>query len=86
MARLHMEQQPGTMNKWVYLLLLLLGGLFGLHKFYESANGMGVLYIFTLGLFGLGLISDLIYIIVMIIITKGPYIPRKDFNKYHGGF
>ena len=41
-------------NKWVALLLCLFLGYFGAHKFYEGKIGMGVLYIFTFGLFFIG--------------------------------
>ena len=47
-------------NKWVALLLWFFLGVFGGHKFYEGKIGMGILYIFTLGLFGIGLFIDLI--------------------------
>ncbi len=45
-------------NKWVALLLCIFTG-FG-HKFYEGKIGMGILYIFTVGLFGIGWIVDII--------------------------
>ncbi len=45
-------------NKWTALLLLLFFGAVGGHKFYEGKVGMGVLYIFTLGLLGVGVIVD----------------------------
>ncbi|MBQ1259000.1 MAG: TM2 domain-containing protein [Clostridia bacterium] len=35
----------------------------GGHKFYEGKIGMGILYIFTFGLFGIGLLVDLIVIL-----------------------
>lgn len=47
-------------NKWVALVLCLFLGFFGAHKFYEGKIGMGVLYIFTGGLFGIGIIVDFI--------------------------
>lgn len=50
-------------NKWVVLLLCLFLGFLGAHKFYEGKVGMGILYLFTLGLFGIGLIVDLIVIL-----------------------
>lgn len=50
-------------NKWVALVLCLLLGFFGGHKFYEGKAGMGILYIFTGGLFGIGVIIDLIAIL-----------------------
>lgn len=50
-------------NKWIALLLWLLLGAMGGHKFYEGKIGMGILYIFTFGLFGIGLLVDLIVIL-----------------------
>ena len=56
-------------SKWVAFLLCLLLGIFGAHKFYEGKIGMGILYIFTFGLLGIGVLVDLI-----IILTKpDPY-------------
>ena len=47
-------------SKWVaFFLCLLLGGI-GAHKFYEGKIGMGILYLFTVGLFGIGWVVDLI--------------------------
>ena len=40
-----------------YLLWFFLGGL-GAHKFYLNKTGMGILYIFTFGLFGIGWLID----------------------------
>lgn len=50
-------------DKWVALLLCIFLGFLGGHKFYEGKGGMGVLYIFTCGLFGIGIIVDLISIL-----------------------
>lgn len=50
-------------NKWVALLLCLFLGYFGAHKFYEGKIGMGILYLFTGGLFGIGVIIDIIAIL-----------------------
>jgi len=44
-----------------YLLWFFLGAV-GAHKFYLGQAGMGLLYLFTVGLCGLGLIVDLITI------------------------
>lgn len=50
-------------DKWVALLLCIFLGFLGGHKFYEGKGGMGVLYIFTCGLFGIGIFVDLISIL-----------------------
>lgn len=47
-------------NKWVALLLCILIGYLGAHKFYEGKAGMGILYLFTCGLFCIGWIIDII--------------------------
>lgn len=46
-------------TKLVAYLLWFFLGVFGAHKFYLGKIGMGILYIFTLGLFGIGIIIDL---------------------------
>ena len=48
-------------NKWVafFLCLFTLCG----HKFYEGKFGMGILYLCTMGLFGIGWIIDLFAIL-----------------------
>lgn len=54
-------------NKWISLLLCIFT-VVG-HKFYEGKIGMGFLYLFTAGLFGIGWLVDII-----ILITKpNPY-------------
>jgi TM2 domain-containing membrane protein YozV len=50
-------------SRLVDLLLCLFLGEIGVHKFYEGKIGLGVLYIFTFGLFGIGALIDLIMII-----------------------
>lgn len=50
-------------NKWVALLLAIFLGYFGAHKFYEGKIGMGLIYLFTCGLFGVGVIVDIIIIL-----------------------
>lgn len=45
-------------NKWVAFFLCLFLGIIGAHKFYEGRVGMGVLYLFTGGLFGIGWFVD----------------------------
>lgn len=40
-------------------ILLIFFGLIGVHKFYLGKAGMGILYIFTVGLFGIGVLIDI---------------------------
>ena len=47
-------------NKWVALLLCFFLGICGAHKFYEGKIGMGIVYLFTGGLFFIGVIIDFI--------------------------
>lgn len=56
-------------NKWVAFCLCLFLGYFGAHKFYEGKIGMGILYLFTGGLFGIGVIVDLI----VLLLKPNPY-------------
>ena len=46
------------MSKVTYFLITLFGGLFGVHKFAKKQIGMGILYLFTAGLFGIGWMID----------------------------
>lgn len=56
-------------DKIVALILCILFGWLGAHKFYEGKTGMGILYIFTMGLFGIGWIVD----IIIILLKPNPY-------------
>lgn len=47
-------------NKWVAFSLCLFGGYLGLHKFYEGKILLGLVYMFTGGLFGIGWFVDTI--------------------------
>lgn len=50
-------------DKWVaFLLCLFLGGI-GAHKFYEGRIGVGIIYLITGGLFGIGWLIDLFVIL-----------------------
>lgn len=47
-------------NKWVAFILCILFGAFGVHKFYEGKIALGILYLCTGGLCGIGWIIDAI--------------------------
>lgn len=51
-------------SRLVTLLLCIFLGSFGVHKFYVGKVGMGILYLFTAGLFGIGWFVDFILILV----------------------
>lgn len=54
----HTPAPPRKRLLWGYLSLLFLGA-FGVHQFYLGKTGRGLLYLFTLGLLGLGVLVDL---------------------------
>ncbi len=56
-------RMPKAVNKWIALLLCIFLGYFGAHKFYEGRIGLGIVYIFTCGLFGLGWAIDTIVLL-----------------------
>ena len=58
-------------NKWVSFFLCLFLGYLGVHKFYEGKVLLGIVYILTAGLFGIGLIYDLI----VLLFKPNPYYP-----------
>jgi len=43
-----------------YVVATILGGWLGIHKFMQNNIGMGIIYFFTFGLFGIGWIIDII--------------------------
>lgn len=47
-------------NKWISLLLCIFLGWLGAHKFYERKPVIGLIYLFTLGLWGIGWVVDII--------------------------
>ena len=59
-------------NKWVAFCLCLFLGYIGAHKFYEGKAGMGILYLFTCGLFGIGWFIDCI----VLLCKPNPYYVR----------
>lgn len=62
---------PKPCSKWVALLLCVFLGVFGAHKFYERKYLLGVLYIFTLGLLGVGVLIDFF----RLLFRPNPYYP-----------
>ena len=64
---------------WIEFAVCFLLGWLGVHKFCEHKPGMGILYLFTGGLFGIGwLVDSIIYLIAAI---KGTPVPKKGQPK-----
>ncbi len=53
--RRYQEGEKSYTVAWVLLTFL---GVFGIHRFYQGKWMTGIIYLFTLGLFGIGLIYD----------------------------
>lgn len=58
------KQTNGGKSQIVALLLCIFLGLIGIHRFYLGYTGMGVLYLLTAGLFGIGWIIDIFLLII----------------------
>lgn len=58
-------------SKWISFWLCLFFGMFGAHKFYEGRALLGIVYLCTLGLAGVGVIIDLI----ILLFKPNPYYP-----------
>jgi len=56
-------------NKWVVLILCILFGWFGIHRFYEGKIITGIIWLFTFGLFGIGWFIDFL----IIVFKQNPY-------------
>ncbi|MGN0778152.1 MAG: TM2 domain-containing protein [Aristaeellaceae bacterium] len=48
----------------ISLILCLLLGIFGVHKFYERRYGMGIIYLLTMGFFGMGILVDMLVLLL----------------------
>ena len=58
-------------SKWVAFFLCLFFGVLGIHNFYEGRVLLGIVYLLTLGLCGIGVIIDLI----ILLFKPNPYYP-----------
>ena len=68
--------QRKEINAITYLVLAILLGWLGVHRFYRGSAGMGVLYLLTGGLCGVGWIVDII--VAIIYLTKAG--PRHEIH------
>jgi restriction system protein len=58
-------------SKWVSFFLCLFFGCLGIHKFYEGRVLLGIVYLLTGGLCGIGVLFDL----VILFFKPNPYFP-----------
>lgn len=58
------QNTVSSKSKIVALLLCFFVGILGIHHFYVGKIGMGILYLFTGGLFGIGVIVDFFRILL----------------------
>lgn len=62
-TNVYTSEYSSPKSRLVTLLLALIIGVFGIHRFYVGKVGTGILYLFTGGLFGIGYIVDIILIV-----------------------
>ncbi|MDD3123127.1 MAG: NINE protein [Candidatus Izemoplasmatales bacterium] len=58
--QLNVVGKRGPFDKTTAIILCILLGWLGGHKFYEGKTGAGILYLFTCGLFFIGVVIDLL--------------------------
>lgn len=61
------ERKTVEVNAVTYLLLTIFLGVLGVHRFYRKQYGIGLLYLFTAGLGGIGWIVDICIAISLIV-------------------
>lgn len=57
-------ERKSTRSRLVALVLCVILGVFGAHRFYVGKIGTGLLYLFTWGLFGIGWLADVIILLL----------------------
>lgn len=59
-----------NINPFAYTIIVLLFGIFGVHRFIDGYFGTGLLYFCTCGLFGIGWFIDIIKAILLLVHSK----------------
>ncbi len=57
------QNENSSKNWWVTLILCIVLGVFGMHRFYINKGGTGIVYALSFGLCGVGVLIDLIMIL-----------------------
>lgn len=74
------------MNKKVRIIIVIFLGIFGIHKFIDKNYKMGIIYLFTGGLFGIGWITDIFKELTGTKNNKSKSLmTRKDLNMINEG-
>lgn len=63
----HSTRNNRTNNNWLKFVVCFFFGFLGVHKFMERKIGVGLLYLFTMGLFGVGWFYDCIRYLIFAI-------------------
>lgn len=71
------SKYASEMNPITYFCLVFFLGTLGIHKFIEGSVGMGVLYLFTFGLFGIGWLIDVVKALLLLIESGNNFL-NKD--------
>ena len=66
------------------LILCLICGTVGVHKFLEKKILLGIVYIFTFGLFGIGILVDTIHYVVEIARMDKSY--EEEYDDFDEGY
>lgn len=61
---INLTEMKSPKNKWIAFVLCLLFGWLGFHRFYVGKIGTGLIYMFSLGLLGIGVVIDLVVILL----------------------
>lgn len=57
------KNDGASQSRIIAFLLCLFFGYFGFHRFYTGSIFLGLLYLFTFGLLGIGVILDLLWLV-----------------------
>ncbi len=57
------KEGKSTINRWLLAVICLFLGVLGVHRFMVGKIGTGIVYLLTAGVFGIGVLVDLILIL-----------------------